>query len=293
MQVDPQVSARIMRRSQAIDGLFRTFCAICTWAGIVLLFVLIGKIVYEGLPGLNMDFINNFPSRRPGRAGLKAAIWGSVWLMGTVTVFAVPVGVCAAIYLEEYGKRGRLSNFLETNISNLAGVPSIVYGILGLAIFVRTMHMGVSVLAGGLTLALLVLPVIIVSSREALRAVPPGYRSASYALGATKWQTTWKIVLPSAMPGVLTGVILSLSRAMGETAPLILVGAASYIASTPGSPMDQYTALPIQIYDWASRPQAEFKDLAASGIIVLLFVLFLMNALAIYSRQRFLSKLKG
>ncbi len=293
MQVDPRVSARIARRSQAIDGLFRTFCAVCTWTGIAILFLLIGKIVYEGFSGLDMGFLTSFPSRHVERAGLKAAIMGSVWLMGIVALFAVPVGVCAAIYLEEYGKAGRVSNFLETNISNLAGVPSIVYGILGLAIFVRTMHMGNSVLAGGLTLALLVLPVIIVSAREAIRAVPPGHRTASYALGASKWQTTWKVVLPSALPGVLTGVILSLSRAMGETAPLILVGAASYIASTPASPMDRYTALPIQIYDWASRPQADFRDLAASGIIVLLVVLFLMNAVAIFLRQRFLSRLKG
>lgn len=281
-----------MRRSQAIDTAFRWFCGLCTWGGVAVLFVLIAKILYDGVPHLSMEFLNNFPSRRASQAGLKAALWGSVWLMAVTAAIAVPIGVCAAIYLEEYGKQGRVGNFLETNISNLAGVPSIVYGILGLAIFVRWFKLGESVLSGALTLALLSLPVIIVAAREAIRAVPPGFRSASYALGATKWQTTWRVVLPSALPGIMTGVILSLSRAMGETAPLILVGAATYIASTPSQPLDPYTALPIQIYDWASRPQKDFQQLAASGIIVLLAVLLVLNAVAIWSRARFAAKLK-
>lgn len=291
--LSPTFAQRRRRRTQRIDRAFRLFCAACTLVGILALAALIGKILYEGLPKLTWSFLTSFPSRKPEEAGLKAALFGSVWLMGIVAAVAVPIGVSAAIYLEEYGRKGRLSNLLETNISNLAGVPSIVYGILGLAIFVRAFQLGVSVLAGGLTLALLVLPVIIVSAREAIRAVPPGYRNASYALGATKWQTTYKVVLPSAIPGIMTGVILSLSRAIGETAPLILVGAAAYLAFVPQGLLDQYTALPMQIYDWASRPQKSFQDLAAAGIIVLLAVLFAMNGVAIYLRHRFIGKHKG
>lgn len=281
------------RRTQMKDKIFRIACASFTWFGVFILFILIGQIIWNGIGHLDWQFLTSMPSGKAEKAGLKAAIVGTVWLISLTALFAVPVGVCAAIYLEEYASKNRFNNFLETNISNLAGVPSIVYGILGLAIFVRFFGFGESLLAGGLTLSLLVMPIIIVASREALRAVPSGFRTSSYALGSTKWQTTWKVVLPVAIPGILTGIILSLSRAIGETAPLILAGAATYVGFMPEGPMDRYTALPIQIYQWASEPKEEFKEIAASGIIVLLAILFLMNGLAIMLRHRYIQKLKG
>lgn len=291
--ITPEMSARAGRRAHKLDVAFRWLCASCTWIAVAMLFVLLGRILLEGLPHLSWSFLTNPPSRFPDRAGVLPAVLGTVSLFLITAACAVPVGVAAAIYLEEYGRDTRLSRFLETNISNLAGVPSIVYGILGLVLFVRLFSMGYVLLAGGLTLALLALPVVIVSSREALRAVPPGLRASSYALGATRWQTVSRVVLPSAIPGILTGVILSLSRAIGETAPLILVGAATFIMAGPRSPFDEYTALPIQIYDWATRPQPEFQDLAAGAIIVLLVILLTLNSVAIYFRQRFIQKLKG
>ncbi|MGF1573582.1 MAG: phosphate ABC transporter permease PstA [Sumerlaeia bacterium] len=273
------------------DSLFRWACAGCAILSAMILAALLFKLLYQGLPGLNFKFLTSYASRRPTEAGLYAALVGTLWLISITAAIAVPLGVSAAIYLEEYSKRNKLSQIIETNITNLAGVPSIVYGILGLAIFVRLFDLGFSLLAGALTLAILVVPIIIVSSREAIKAVPDALRHASYAMGATQWQTTYKVILPAALPGILTGIILSLSRAIGETAPLILAGAATYIAFTPNNVLDQYTALPIQIYDWASRPQEEFKQLAASGIIVLLFILFMMNGLAIFLRQRYINKL--
>ena len=264
----------------------------CAFTGLLVLLLLMGQLIVQGLPGMTKEFLTSYASRRPSEAGLKAAIVGTLWLMAIAGAAAVPVGVSAAVYLEEYGRRGRVNNFIETNITNLAGVPSIIYGILGLSVFVRLFGLGFSVLAGGLTLAIMSLPVIIVSSREAIRAVPPAYRAASQALGATRWQTTWKVVLPAALPGIMTGLILSLSRAIGETAPLIVVGAATFLAFLPNGPMDQYTALPIQIYDWMSRPQKEFQDLAASGILVLLTVMFAMNGVATWLRYRAGRRLK-
>lgn len=274
-------------RGRLYERAFRVTCGVCAFSALAILAVLIGQILYVGAPGLSTDLLNNLPSRRPSQAGLKAALWGTVWLMGIVAVAAVPVGVAAAVYLEEFSKRGRIDSLIEINIANLAGVPSIVYGILGLTLFARWIGLGFSVLTGGLTLSLLVLPIIIVASREAIRAIPQSQRTASYALGATRLQTTVKVVLPAAVPGIGTGVILALSRAIGETAPLIVAGAATYISFTPNSPMDQYTALPIQIYDWISRPQQEFQDLAASGIIVLLGVMFLMNGIATAIRYKY------
>lgn len=265
-------------------------CAGCAFLSGLILVALLVKLLYQGLPNLSYAFLTSYPSRNPEKAGLLAAIWGTIWLISITAAIAIPLGVSAAIYLEEYSKKNRFSRFLETNIANLAGVPSIVYGILGLAIFVRLFNMGQSLVAGALTLAILVVPIIIVSSREAIKAVPSAQRHASYALGATQWQTTYKVIVPAALPGILTGIILSLSRAIGETAPLILAGAATYIAFTPKHMFDQYTALPIQIYDWASRPQEEFQQLAASGIIVLLFILFMMNGVAIFLRQRYMIK---
>jgi phosphate transport system permease protein len=257
-----------------------------TWIRILLLALLIYHVTVEGLPWLDWQFINSFPSRFPEKAGIKSALWGTIWLISFVAFFSVPLGVAAAIYLEEYAKPGRLSTLIEINIANLAGVPSIVYGILGLAIFVRGLDLGRSVLAGSLTISLLVLPIIIISSREAIRAVPLSLRQAAFALGATPWETIRHHVLPLALPGILTGFILALSRAMGETAPLVMLGALTYVAFTPEGPMDAFTALPIQIFNWASRPQEEFHQLAAAGIVVLLVVLLLMNASAILIRHR-------
>ena len=211
---------------------------------------------------------------------------GTIWLKGVTAAFAIPIGVGAAIYLEEYARKSFLTLMIEINISNLAGVPSIVYGLLGLALFVQWMALGRSILAGALTMSLLILPIVILASREAIRAVPQTHREAAFALGATQWQVVRSHVLPSALPGILTGVILAMSRAIGETAPLIMIGALTYIAFVPNGPMDAFTALPIQVFNWASRPQQEFHQLAAAGIIVLLAVLLLMNAIAVFIRYR-------
>ena len=248
--------------------------------------VLIYSVAKSGLNHLSFDFLNNFPSRFPHKAGIKSALYGSVWLLITVSIISIPVGVGAAIFLEEYSKKNKLTKFIEINIANLAGVPSIVYGILGLVIFVRFFSFDRSVLAGSFTMSLLILPVIIISAKEAIRSVPNSIRLGAYALGATKWQTISHHVLPIATPGIMTGVILSMSRAIGETAPLIMIGALTYVAFVPEGIMDPFTTLPIQIYNWTSRPQIAFHDIASAGIIILLIVLLSMNALAIYIRNK-------
>ncbi|MFH1377618.1 MAG: phosphate ABC transporter permease PstA [Planctomycetota bacterium] len=273
-----------LRRRHRLEILFKYFCASMTWLSILLLAVLIFHIVKEGVHYLRWDFLTSFPSRRPEIAGIKSALWGTVWLIVITASVSVFIGIAAAIYLEEYAPQNRVSRFIEINIVNLAGVPSIVYGMLGLVVFVRFMALGRSVLAGGLTMSLLTLPVIIVSAREAIRAVPVSIRKASYALGATRWQTVRHHVLPLALPGIITGVILAMARAIGETAPLIMIGALSYVAFVPQSPMDSFMVLPIQIFTWISKPQKEFHDLAATAIIVLLAVLLIMNGAAVYLR---------
>jgi phosphate transport system permease protein len=248
--------------------------------------MLLIKIFWDGFRWVDFDFLTNFQSRFPEQSGIKAGLLGSLWITWMTAVISIPIGVAAAIYLEEYARPGRVNRFIELNIANLAGVPSIVYGMLGLAVFVRWFALGTSMLSGALTLTLLILPVIIIASREAIRAVPSGLRQASFALGATRWQTVRHHVLPNAASGILTGIILAVSRAVGETAPLILVGALSYVAFTPEGPMDEFTVLPIQIFNWASRPQVEFHALAAAGIIVLLVVLLGLNGSAAWLRMR-------
>ncbi|HLU08047.1 MAG TPA: phosphate ABC transporter permease PstA [Oceanobacillus sp.] len=255
-----------------------------------------GRLVFRSW--IDSTFLTTPMSSNAAAAGIRTAILGSIWVMVITILFAFPVGVGAAIYLEEYATDTPLNNLIETNIRNLAGVPSIIYGLLGLAIFVRTLAEftggalgGRTVLAAGLTMGLLILPVIIINAQEAIRAVPSSIREASYGLGATKWQTVWNQVLPAAMPGILTGAILALSRAIGETAPLIVIGASTYIITDPSSPLSKFTALPIQIYNWTARPQPEFRSIAAAAIIVLLFMLLSMNATAIILRQRFRRKL--
>jgi phosphate transport system permease protein len=280
--ISPQLAAR--RRK---DSMFRALCLAATLSGVALLAILLFSMMRSGVEFLSWDFLANFPSRFPEKAGIKSALAGTAWMMSLTALVAVPVGVAAAIYLEEYATKGRISRLIEVNIANLAGVPSIVYGLLGLAIFVRWMGLQRSVMAGSLTMSLLILPMIIIASREAIRAVPISLRTAAYAVGATRWQTVRFHVLPSALPGVLTGVILALSRAIGETAPLIMIGALTYVAFLPEGPMDEFTVLPIQIFNWASRPQADFHALAASGIIVLLAVLLVFNGTAAWIRHRF------
>lgn len=268
---------------------FRFGLLACLAIGLAVLVALLVKVAVDGTGQLSWRFLTSFPSAFPERAGIEAAITGTLWIMAVCALFIVPVGVATAIYLEEYSDRGRRYNrVIELNIQNLAAVPSIVYGILGLAFLVRgPIGVGRVVLAGGLTLGLLVLPVVVIAGREALRTVPSSIREASLALGATQWQTIWRQVLPASVPGIATGVILALSRAIGETAPLVMVGAATYVAFNPTGVMSSFTALPLQIYNWLSRPEDEFKLLAAGAIIVLLVMLLAMNSVAIWLRHRF------
>jgi phosphate transport system permease protein len=278
--------AQRLKKRHRISAAFKCFCLSVTCLAIAILGVLILEVTVLGLPWLNIDFLTRFPSRFPEKAGILAGLAGTLWLVSLTAAIAIPIGVLAAVYLEEYAKPGRVSTFITINIANLAGVPSIVYGIIGLAIFVRFLGLDRSVLAGAMTMSLLILPVIIIASREAIKAVPSSLRQVAFALGATRWQVTRDHVLPQAMPGILTGVILALSRAIGETAPLIMIGALTYIAFVPEGPMDEFTALPIQIYNWTSRPQEAFHELASAGIIVLLLVLLIMNATAVWIRYR-------
>jgi phosphate transport system permease protein len=278
------------RRSRFLEIGFQVSLFAALAVALITLVVLLADVALDGFDQLSLDFLREAPSRIiPENSGIGPALAGTLWLMAVCAAFIIPVGVATAIYLEEYANRERWFNrFVEVNIQNLAAVPSIVYGILGLAFLVRgAFDMGSVLLAGGLTLGLLVLPVIIVAGREAIRAVPPSIREGSMALGATKWQTIWKQTLPAALPGIATGAILSLSRAIGETAPLIVVGAALFATSSPSSPFDDVTALPIQIFGWVSDPRPEYKALAAAGILVLMVILLAMNAVAIWLRNRF------
>ncbi len=259
---------------------------------IVVLLALIWDITSSGARWLSMDLITNKASSTPEKAGLRPAILGTLWVIGLTALIAFPIGVGASVYLEEYAPNNRWTRILKTNIANLAGVPSVVYGLLGLGVFVSWLTLGRTVLSGALTMALLILPLVIIASQEAIRAVPPSLREAAFALGATKWQVARDHVIPAAMPGILTGIILSVSRAMGETAPLLVVGAAAYVTFDPSGVMSKYTVLPVQIYQWAQRPQQDFRDLAAAAIIVLMLLLLLLNAVAIYLRQRFSKSVK-
>ena len=275
---------------RGLDLAFQAVALVVLLAALLALGTLIWDIVSDGAGRLSWQFLTSFSSRRAENAGIFHALTGSIFVILVTAALAVPIGIAAAIYLEEYARRNFLARAIEINITNLAAVPSIIYGLLGLGLFVRAMEMGRSVMAGASTLALLVLPVIILSTREALRAVPGSIREGSYALGATKWQTIWYQVLPVAMPGILTGVILALSRAIGETAPLITIGAVTYISFAPDSVWSAFTVLPIQIYSWVSRPQVEFQANAAAGILVLMTLLLSMNAVAIWLRERYQKK---
>jgi phosphate transport system permease protein len=280
------------RRNHMIDKTFGIFGIFCTLFGLLVLLLFLTNIFVQGISRIDWQFISSLPSRIPAKAGIVSALVGTLWILVLTAIIAVPVGIGAAIYLEEYAKKGKLSYILEVNITNLAGIPSIIYGLLGLELFSRVLNMQGSLLSGACTLALLILPIIIVATREALKAVPKSLREASFALGATKWQTTWKQVLPAASGGVITGIILALSRAIGETAPLIVVGALAYVPFIPASPTDEFTVLPIQIFNWISRPQKGFMINSAAGIIVLLMITFVMNGIALYLRNRWQKKVK-
>lgn len=274
------------------DQVFKYFALAFTVFALLILAVLLIDIFSRGLARINWGFFRNLPSRHAERAGILTALAGMFSLLLFTIIIALPIGILAGVYLQEYGKRNRFAHFIEINIANLAGVPSVIYGILGLTLFVRIFKLGNSLIAGALTLSLLILPVIIVATREAIKAVPDSLREASYGMGATKWQTTSKVVLPSALGGILTGIILSISRAIGETAPLLVIGTLVYVPFIPEGPKDQFTTLPIQIFNWTSRPQSGFIVNAAAGIIILLLITFLLNGIAIYIRNRWYKKMK-
>lgn len=308
-----------LKRRRLKSTVFRWMCAGVTFLAVATLALLLYQIAHDGLKWLSWDFLNSFPSRKPEESGIKSALVGSIFILLLTAAFSIPIGVGAALYLEEFTKKGRLATFIEVNISNLAGVPSIVFGLLGLFVFVRLTHLpqpvevegadgtvseawkwmplGRSILAGALTMTLVVLPVVIIASREAVRAVPDTIRQAAYGLGATKWQTVRDHVLPASVPGILTGIILSLSRAIGETAPLVVTAAGAYVAFLPTSNgwdravFSEFTVLPVQIFNWASRPQKEFHELAAAGILVLMVTLVAMNSVAIVLRQYYTRRL--
>jgi phosphate transport system permease protein len=329
---DPGFARRLVWRHR-LGHAFGWLCALATWSSLIFLGVLLAAVAYQAVGWLTWDFLWRMNSGKPERAGIFAGLLGSLWLLALTALFCVPIGVGAAIYLEEYARPGRLTRFIQLNIANLAGVPSIVYGILGFTAFVRMFGLrpqrymvdlgfvevpfywppigplGPTVISGALTLTLLSLPVVIIAAQEALRAVPPSIRHAAYALGATKWQTIRHQVLPAALPGILTGVILALSRALGETAPLAVLGVATYITFTPGklasfsdlasrpgallqAPFDRFTAIPLQIYSWVDEANPKFQHVAAAGIIVLLAVLILMNGTAIFIRQHYQRKIR-
>ncbi len=328
---DPNFEANLAARHR-VGRLFGGVCMLSTWLGISTLAVLLIGILWQAAGWLNWSFLTNFDSRHPEQAGILAGLWGSLWLIFLTTMFSVPTGIGAALYLEEYARNGWLKRLIQVNLANLAGVPSIVYGILGLTVFVRMfgifgtqqkvialslgftefqipVPLGRTVISAALTLSLLILPVVIVAAQEALRAVPGSVRTGALALGATKWQTIRHQVLPAATPGMMTGVILAVSRAIGETAPLVMIGALTYVAFTPGDisspgdivrnpsglmevPFDQFTALPLQIFNWVSRPNAEYQHVAAAGILALLVVLLVLNGVAIVLRNRYQKRLR-
>lgn len=275
------------------DRIFEIVTWVAVAIALLVLATLITDVLVDGLPRLNWQFLSSFPSRKAEQAGLKSAIFGTMWVMSVVAAVSFPLGVGAGIFLEEFAGDNWFTRIIEININNLAGVPSIIYGLLGLQVFVRYMEPitgGRSILSGGLTLALLILPIIIVATREALRAVPDSLRLAGFALGANRWQVVREHVFPLAIPGILTGTILALSRAIGDTAPLITIGALTFISFLPEGLQSPFTVLPIQVFNWVSRPQRDFHDNAAAGIIVLMVALLLMNATAVFLRNKFQKK---
>ena len=281
------MSTQTTTRRKVANALFGLLAFLAIFASLVTLVALLFDVVVRGGSSVDLQFFTSAPSRIPAKAGILPALVGTLWVTTLVAIMTFPIGVAAAIYLEEYAGRGRWSRLLRINISNLAGVPSIVYGIFGLALFVRLLGLGRTVFAAALTLSLLILPVVIISSMEAIRAVPPSQREAAYALCATRWQMVGRALLPAAAPGILTGIVLAVGRAVGETAPLILIGAVTFVTFVPVNPFeDKYTVLPIQIFNWAGRPQAAFQEISAAAILVLLVLMFLLNLVAVILRAR-------
>lgn len=285
--INDTVVMKRMRSRLTFNKVWKTLFMLATMFALVMLGILLYRIITQGSAYLDWQFLTSFASRFPDKAGIYAALIGSLWLMFVVAPTSIILGVGTALYLEEYAKKSKLNDFIRMNISNLAGVPSIVFGLLGLTIFVRMLDLGKSVLAAGFTMSLLILPVIIVAAQEAIRAVPNDQREASYGMGATKWQTIVRVVLPAAIPGILTGSILALSRAIGETAPLVVLGIPVILQFLPDGFLSTFTALPMQIYDWAKRPQEEFQFVASAGIIILMILLLFMNSIAIFIRNKF------
>ena len=279
-------------KKELIDVIFYILCLVANIIGISFLLLVIIQIVHDGYPNFNLKFLTSFPSRIAGNAGALAAIVGSIFLMFLIALFAIPIGVGAAIYLEEYAKNNLFTRFIKLNIKNLAGIPSIIYGLIGVTIFVKGFDLGRCLLSGALTMTLLILPIIIMTSQEALKTIPNSLRLAGFAIGMTRWQVIYYQLLPLALPGMMTGIILALSRAIGETAPLIMVGALTFVTFLPSSIFDSFSALPILIFNWTARPQKEFHAIAATGIIVLLILLILMNITAIYLRGKYRKKMK-
>ena len=281
----PRFDPKVARRKLS-GTIFLGACIAAIGILLIALVALLVEVVTQGVPWLDVDFLTGVPSRRAASAGILPALVGSLEIGLITGLISFPIGVGAAIYLEEYARDTFLTRTLRTNIANLAGVPSIIYGIFGLAIFVRAMGLGRSPLAAGLTLALLIMPIVIIASIEALRAVPDSQREGAYALGATRWQTVRGSVLPAAAPGIVTGIILAMARAIGEAAPIIVIGAASFVTFLPTPLQEGFSILPIQVFQWATRPQADFQWIAAAAILVLLILMVILNGLALVLRVR-------
>ena len=292
----------IINSAQGPGGKSKRFELIRTWRDRIffvgfLLAILIGvaglaalliDVLIDGLGFLNWKFLTNYASRKPLESGILAPMAGTVWVVGLTAVFTVPVGIGTAIYLEEFARKNRLTRLIELNISNLAGVPSVIYGLLGLAVFVQFLFNGSrNLTAGALTMTLLILPIVIIASQEAIKAVPSSYRDAAYAMGATRWQVVKTVVMPQAVPGMMSGIILALSRAVGESAPILIISSLVWVTFVPTSPDSKFTVLPLQIFTWVSQPQEDFRSIAAAGIIVLLLILLGMNAVAIWIRNKY------
>ena len=269
------------------DKIFYGLFVFCTLIGVICLAILLIDVFLDGYLWVNIDFITNYASRFPEQSGILSPLMGTLWVVGLTALMVIPIGLGTAIYLEEFAEDNFITRMINLNISNLAGVPSVIYGLLGLAIFVQLMLDGQrAIIAGSLTMTLLVLPIVIIASQEAIRAVPSGYRDAAFSMGATRWQVVKGIVIPQAIPSVMSGIILALSRAVGESAPILVISALIFLTYIPTNPMDRFTVLPLQIFTWASQPQHEFRSIASAGIIVLLIVLLSMNSIAIYIRSR-------
>ncbi|CAM2760358.1 phosphate ABC transporter permease PstA [Salinicoccus roseus] len=285
--IDKKTIGKKLNGRLLLNKVLKYIFLLCTLVGLVVLATLLIDTIIDGWSYLTTDFFTNFSSSRPENAGIRGALIGTLWLMATTAPIAIILSVGTALYLEEYAPKNKLTDFIKINISNLAGVPSVVFGLLGLTLFVRMAGLGNSVLAAALTMSLMILPVIVVASQEAIRSVPSSIREASIGMGATKWQTITRIILPASLPGIITGIILALSRAIGETAPLVVIGIPTILLFTPTGVFDTFSALPMQIFSWVKMPNPEFQSITAAAILVLLFILFLMNSVAIYIRNKY------